>query len=195
SGKTGTPTPQSAGTPFTVRVNAVDANWNVISTNDVISIASSDSNAVLPANAALVAGTQNFNVTLKTAGTRTLTASDTTHASITANTSPGVIVNPGTFVKLQLLVPGETAAPGSATGKTGTPNAQSAFTAFNVTVNAVDANWNLISSVTDIVGITTSDTTATLPINAALEIGRASCRGRRQSRSRAAAYSSQHSLV
>src|SRR5262249_2665293 len=129
SGKTGTPTPQSAGTPFTVRVNAVDANWNVISTNDVISITSSDSNAVLPANAALVAGSQNFSVTLKTAGTRTLTASDTTHASITANTSPGVIVNPGTFVKLQLLVPGETAAPGSATGKTGTPNAQNAFTA------------------------------------------------------------------
>ena len=68
-------------------------------------------------------------------------------------------------------MPGETAAPGTATGKTGTPSARTAGTAFNVTVNAVDANWNLVSSVTDTVGITSSDANATLPANIALAAG------------------------
>src|SRR6266481_166865 len=88
SGKTGTPVAQTAGSPLLVTVNAVDANWNLINTNDTVAITSSDANASLPSNAALVAGTQSFSVTLKTAGTRTLTASDVTHTSITANTSP-----------------------------------------------------------------------------------------------------------
>src|SRR5207247_1875843 len=75
------------------------------------------------------------------------------------------------FTKLQLLMPGETAAPGTASGKTGTPNAQTAGTAFTVTVNAVDANWYLVNTVTDTVGITSTDTNATMPGNAALASG------------------------
>src|SRR6266704_440780 len=68
AGKTGTPTAQTAGTAFNVMVNAVDANWNLINTNDTVAITSSDVNASLPANAALVNGTRSFSVTLKTAG-------------------------------------------------------------------------------------------------------------------------------
>src|SRR5436309_6317292 len=75
------------------------------------------------------------------------------------------------FTKLQLLMPGETAAPGTGSGKTGTPNAQTAGTAFTVTVNAVDANWYLVNSVSDTVGITSSDGSASLPGNAALSSG------------------------
>src|SRR2546428_85742 len=75
------------------------------------------------------------------------------------------------FTKLQLLMPGETAAPGTASGKTGTPNAQTAGTAFTVTVNAVDANWYLVNTVTDTEGITTTDTNATMPGNLALSSG------------------------
>src|SRR5262249_55071088 len=119
AGKTGTPIPQTAGAPFTVTVNAVDANWNVISTNDTVAISSSDLNAALPANAALVSGTGSFSLTLKPAGSATVTASDLTHSGITASTSPSVTVNVGAFTKLQLLVPGETAAPGTSTGKNG----------------------------------------------------------------------------
>src|SRR5262249_38943842 len=151
-------------------VNAVDANWNVISTNDTVAIASSDVNAALPANAALVAGSQTFILTLKTVGTRTVTASDSTHAGITSSTSPGITANVGAFVKLQVLVPGETAPPGSATGKTGTPSAETAATAFNITVNAVDANWNVVST-NDTVGIASSDSNAVLPSSAALVAG------------------------
>src|SRR5437879_1953624 len=101
----------------------MDANWNLISTNDMIAITSSDANAALPANAALVAGTQTFSVTLKTVGSRTVTASDATDGTKTANTSPATTVNGGAFAKLQILLPGETAAPGTASGKTGSPTA------------------------------------------------------------------------
>ena len=170
SGKTGTPTAQTAGTPFTVTVNAVDANWNVMSSTHTVGITSSDANATLPANAALAAGTRTFSVTLKTAGSRTVTATDITDGTKTANTSPAITVNAGAFTKLQVLVPGETAAPGTASGKTGTPTTQGAGAAFTITVNAVDANWNLVSS-THTVAITSSDAAATLPANAALVAG------------------------
>ena len=53
-------------------------------------------------------------------------------------------------------MPGETAAAGTTTGKTGTPSAETAGTAFNVTVNAVDANWNVVNTVTDTVDITST---------------------------------------
>src|SRR5207249_1947922 len=145
--------------------------WNLINTvTDTVGITSSDSNAGLPSNAALAAGTQTFSVVLKTAGSATVTASDVCDGSKTANTSPSIAVNAGAFAKLQLLVPGETAAPGSPTGKTGAPTAQTAGTPFSVTVKAVDANWNLIST-NDTVAITSSDANAALPANAALASG------------------------
>ena len=172
SGKTGTPSSRTAGTAFTVTVNAVDANWNIVSSvTDVVGITSSDANASLPANAAFVSGTKTLSVTLKTAGSKTLTATDISDGSKTANTSPSITVNAGAFTKLQLLVPGETADPGSATGKTGSPSAQTAGTAFNITVNAVDANWNLVNTVTDVVNIASTDVNATLPSDGLLIAG------------------------
>ncbi len=171
TGKTGAPTPQTAGTAFTITVNAVDDNWNVVSTNDTVHLASSDPNAVLAADAALSGGTGTFSVTLNTSGSWTVTASDVTNNGITPDTGSSVTVNAGAFTKLQLLVPGETAAPGSPTGKTGTPNAVTAGTAFSVTVNAVDANWNLVNTITHTVAITTSDGNATPPPNHALSSG------------------------
>src|SRR5207245_144007 len=100
-----------------------------------------------------------------------VTASDTTHATIPSSTTSAITVNAGAFTKLQLLAPGETAAPGTASGKTGTPTAQSAGGTFNVTVNAVDANWNIVSSVSDLVGLTSTDPNASLPSNTTLTAG------------------------
>src|SRR5207249_2744654 len=91
--------------------------------------------------------------------------------SLTNVTSGSVAVSAGTFTKLQLLVPGETAAPGTGSGKTGAPAALTAGNPFTVTVNAVDGNWNLVNSVADTVGITSSDGSAVLPSNAALSAG------------------------
>src|SRR5205085_5922260 len=125
--KTGAPTALTAGAAFNVTVNAVDANWNpVTNITDTVAIASSDANAILPANAALSAGSQSFSVTFKTAGSQTATASDVTDGSKTASTTPAITVNAAAFTRLQLLVPGETAAPGTASGKTGAPTARTA---------------------------------------------------------------------
>ena len=92
TGKTGTPGSHAAGSAFSVTVNAVDANWNPVSSTDTVAITSSDGQANLPANAALVAGTKTFSVTLKTTGSRTVTASDSTNGAKSPNTSPAVTV-------------------------------------------------------------------------------------------------------
>ncbi|HEX8994340.1 MAG TPA: hypothetical protein VF803_03750, partial [Candidatus Paceibacterota bacterium] len=96
TGKTGAPTAQTVGAPLSVTVNAVDSNWNAVSSTDTVRITSSDVNATLPSNAALVGGTKNFSVTLNTAGGATLTAADVTNVAITADTSPSITVNPAT---------------------------------------------------------------------------------------------------
>ncbi|MFA6469683.1 MAG: hypothetical protein WCW35_12350 [Bacteroidota bacterium] len=171
TGKSGTPTARTAGVGFTVTVNAVDAYWNLINTTNTVSITTTDANDTEPSNAALVTGTKNFTVTLPTAGSGTITATNFSDGSKTLNTSPSITVNPDVFSKLQILAPGESAAPGTASGKTGSPSTRTAGSLFNVTVNAVDANWNLVSSVSDIVGITSSDPNASLPSNAALSGG------------------------
>src|SRR5207247_8520379 len=130
SGKTATPTSTTAATAFNHTVNAVDNYMNVVNTiTGTMDMTSSDANATLPADAALVARTRTLSVTFKTAGSQTLTATDVTDGSKSANTSPAMTVNTGAFVKLQLLVPGETAAPGSVAGKTGSPSAQTAASA------------------------------------------------------------------
>src|SRR5262249_54883194 len=131
---------------------------------------SSDVNATLPANAALTAGTRLFSVTFRTAGSATVTATDVTDGTKTPSTGATTTVNPGAFAKLQLLTPGEVAAPGTAGGKTGSPTTQNSTVPFSVTVNAVDANWNLINT-NDTVRITSSDAAAVLPANAALVAG------------------------
>src|SRR5262249_38457978 len=89
-------------------------------------------------------------------------------SGLTNATSANIVVSPAAFTQLQLLVPGETAAPGTAAGKTGTPSAQIMGIGFGVTVNAVDAYWNLVNTVSDTVNLTSTDTSATLPPAAAL---------------------------
>lgn len=64
------------------------------------------------------------------------------------------------FAKLQVLMPGETAAPYTASGKTGTPDPQTVGVPFNVSVRAVDEMWNPTGSA-DLIRISTTDTSAT----------------------------------
>ena len=88
-GKVGTPAVEFSNVPFNVTVNGVDANWNLINTNDNIRIVSSDPSAILPPNAGLVSGSRSFTVTLVTPGANlTVSASNVTHTGIAPNTSP-----------------------------------------------------------------------------------------------------------
>ena len=167
------PSSAMAGSPFDVTVTAVDSVGNRIgSYTGTITFSSSDLYATFspPTYTFLSAdqGTRTFvgGVTLKAAGSRTVSVSGDSKSGVSGT----VAVGPGPFVQLQVLVPGETAAPGSATGKTGTPTQQSANTPVSVTVNAVDSLWNVVSS-TDTAAITSSDASAVLPPNGALVAG------------------------
>jgi len=64
--------------------------------------------------------------------------------------------------QLQVLLPGETNAPNTPTGKTGTPIAQSDSAQTLVTINMCDQNWNIVSSA-DEIHLTSSDESADLP--------------------------------
>ena len=75
-----------------------------------------------------------------------------------------------TFSQLQVLLPGETNAPNTATGKGGTPTPVSAGTQVNVVVNAVDSTYHIISS-GDTIALTSSDTGASLPGATAMSSG------------------------
>lgn len=69
----------------------------------------------------------------------------------------------GPYSRLQVLVPGETAAPGTTTGKSGTPSPQTVGTSFTVTVRACDSGWNTVTTVTDLVSLASSDASASVP--------------------------------
>jgi hypothetical protein len=80
------------------------------------------------------------------------------------------------YSKLLLLLPGETAAPGAPTGKTGTPTAQQATLPFEFTVKAVDSEWFPVSGIDNTIRLTSTDSTATvnwgfLPLDTALANG------------------------
>jgi hypothetical protein len=76
-----------------------------------------------------------------------------------------------TFTQLQILLPGETNAPGTVTGKIGTPTPQSVSAVTPITINAVDSAFHIISGVNDQIHITTSDTAAFLPNDAGMVNG------------------------
>lgn len=95
TGKSGTPDPQTVGVPFNVTINAVDANWNLaVTADDIVNITSSDGTATLPADAVLGGGTATVSVTFNTAGNFSVTATDVTDATKTANTGSLTTVNP-----------------------------------------------------------------------------------------------------
>ncbi|MEE9271266.1 MAG: FlgD immunoglobulin-like domain containing protein [Candidatus Krumholzibacteria bacterium] len=75
------------------------------------------------------------------------------------------------YVQLQVLLPGETEAPGTSSGKLGTPSAQTVGIPFNLTVRACDANWNTMTSITNVVQLSSSEALATLPAAASLMSG------------------------
>ena len=103
----------------------------------------------------------------------TLRKAETVALSATSATSPAIAIGlpsssfsvvPGPAVKLQILLPGEAAAPGTGSGKSGAPTAQTLGVAIlnNVRVNAVDADWNVTGSAAADVAIGSSDGAAAI---------------------------------
>ncbi len=145
----------TAGTAFSFTVKAQDQfNNPVTSYSGTVHFTSSDGQAVLPANASLTNGTGTFSATLKTAGSQTITATDTVTSSITG-TSSAIVVSPGTVT--QLLV--------------STPATAVAGTAFSFTVKALDQFNNTVTSFSAKVHFSSTDAQAVLPANSSLANG------------------------
>src|SRR5262249_1641320 len=78
------PSSATAGTATSFSVNALAQSNNTPPRYTALLLfTSSDGNAALPANTTLTSGTGTFSATLKTAGSRTITATDTQTSSIT----------------------------------------------------------------------------------------------------------------
>jgi hypothetical protein len=140
---------------------------------DRIALSSSDPFAALPADTLLANGQVQVPCRLFLAGSQNVTASDLDQPAITADTSSDVTVVPGTFARLLIIAPGESPAPGTESGRSGTATDQSINYAFTVTVFATDSYWNPVGGVDHVVHLSSGDPLATLPNDTALTDGRA----------------------
>ena len=87
-------TNQTAGSPFDVTVTAQDAFGNTATSYAGTVHFTTTGSASLPANTTLPGGQKTVSVTLNSAGSRTITATDTTATTVTG-TSPAIAVSAG----------------------------------------------------------------------------------------------------
>ena len=151
-GVAGFPSPITAGTAGSVTVTAQDAYGNTTPAyTGTVHFTSSDAQAMLPADYTFTgtdAGVHTFSgVTLKTAATQSLTATDKATAGITG-TQSGIVVNPAAVASLVL---------------SGLPASVVAGTANSLTVTARDAYGNTAAGYTGTVTFSSTDASATLP--------------------------------
>src|SRR5205823_4027535 len=150
-----TPATTTAGTSFTFTITALDVfNNPTVSYRGTVMFSSSDPKAIRPVNYTFTsgdAGVHTFTATLKTAGSQSITATDTVSSSITGTSS--ITVNPAAPFKLAIA-----RFPYNPTA--GVPGS------FRVT--AQDRYTNTINTApyfTDTVTFTSSDPQAALPDN------------------------------
>ena len=144
-----------AGISFSVVVTAQDAYNNTVSNyTGTVHFTSTDPRAILPTVATLTNGTGIFGVTLVTAGSRIITATDIVNSNI-AGTTGGITVNPGTVG--QYLVTA--------------PSTSSAGTALSVSIIAKDVYGNTVIGYTGTAHFTSTDFNALLPVDTALTNG------------------------
>ena len=149
------PASATAGAAFSITVTARDAS-NAVASNytGTVHFTSNDPAAVLPANVTLTNGIGTFSATLKSAGTRTITATDVVTASINGTTS-GIAVGPASAIRFSV------SAPASATAGSG----------FNVTVTALDSFNNTVAGYAGTVHFASTDVAAALPADSTLTNG------------------------
>ncbi len=149
------PSPVSAGVGFQFTVTALDAYGNIATGytgTPTFSTAPFNATATLPGGTYSFtsgdAGVHTFSATLRTAGTQTLTATDTANTGVTGNAV--VSVNPGALASLIVTTTSTTVTAG---------------TSANFTVTAEDSFSNIITGFTGTVHFTTTDAFATPPAN------------------------------
>lgn len=153
----GVPASITAGVPFNVTVSALDVQNNVATGfADTIQFDSTDTNAALPASAPLTNGTGVFSITLRTAGTRTVTFTPVGTSGVPAKVSNSITVNP---------------APASQLLVSGLSSTATAGTILSFTVTAKDSFGNVDTNFADSLTAVSSDGNAIPPPTAGLSLG------------------------
>ena len=158
TGKTGTPA-LSAGSPATVVIRAYDQYFNTATTGTgataTVAYAYSDTQTTLPSGVStlnrlsLVNGQGSLTFTPRLPGAFTLTATDLAATGALTPATQSVTVSVGAPARLLVLLPGETLAPGTATGITGTSSlsaSQGGSVTVPLTINVTDAAFNLATT-------------------------------------------------
>ncbi|MBM4012197.1 MAG: hypothetical protein FJ286_12590 [Planctomycetes bacterium] len=136
------------GLPTMARLAAVDAaGLPVLGYSGSATISSSDTAATLPSTVTLVNGTAFVPVTFRTAGSQTLTATDSADAARAASATTTVAA-PLVATKLMVLMPTQTRA--------GVPTTVAAL--------AVDAGGRVVTTFNGTATVASTDTAATLPL-------------------------------
>ncbi len=148
----GFPSPIQAGVAGNFTVTILDAFGNTVTGyRGTIHFTSSDTQAVLPANYAFTAadgGVRTFSATLKTAGTKLITATDTVSSSITG--SQTITVQPAAAKSARM---------------SGFPSPIQAGVAGNFTVTLLDAYGNVATGYRGTIHFSSNDGQAILPAN------------------------------
>lgn len=140
----------TAGVAGQLTVTIVDPFGNKVgSYRGTVHFTSSDSQATLPADYKFNGDKHTFNITLRTAGTQSVTLTDTVATSITATRSD-ITVNPAAAKVLVV---------------SGFPSPTTAGVAQTLMVTALDAYGNIATGYTGTVRLTSSDANAVLPPN------------------------------
>jgi hypothetical protein len=149
----GFPSPTTAGVAGSFTVAAKNADGSIdTGYTGTVHFSSSDGQAVLPADytfTAADAGAHTFSATLKTAGTQSITAADSTKFGLTG-TEGGITVN---------------GAAASTMSVAGFPSSITAGVAGYITVTLKDVYGNLANGYTGTVHFTATDAKAVLPAN------------------------------
>jgi hypothetical protein len=166
-------TPQIAGVPVTVTIRGVDSGNNTVPnySGDAVVVPNTGAGSVSPELITFTNGVWTGAMTFKGAGGAVSFSVSDFSAPPHTGASNSFVVQPGPFAGLEVLVPGETARGGTADGREGTTSGQTAGTAFQLTVRAVDAYWNLVNTVTDSITLGSTDAFAGMPARTKLVNG------------------------
>ena len=150
------PSTATVGTPFNITVTALDGNNHTVTGYaGIVYFTGSDPLAFLPTNVTLTNGVGTFNATLYTVGSQSITATDTVNSTNTGSTNPISVNSSSPATHFSFVVsPTETAG-----------------TALNITVTALDQYGNTATDYTGTVQFTSSDGQASLPPNSTLTNG------------------------
>ena len=162
--------PLTAGVPISVTIRAADVGGNTIPDyqGDAILVANTGPGSISPETIAFTDGEWTGEMTFRGAGAAvSFTCSDYSTPPH-MGTSGNFQVLPGPIAGLQVLLPGQDARGGTASGYSGEPEAQNAGSQFMMRVRAVDGYWNLVPDVTDNVSLESTDLFADMPAGTTL---------------------------